>query len=338
MVKPTVLVTGGNGYLGSVLVEDLSDRGYRTIVFDNCLASLNFPFSVKDSNVSYILGDVRDRGALESVLKDVDVVVHLASIVGDPACNAASHLAWDVNYLGTINLAKACRRAGVSRFVFASTCSNYGLQFDENVDEMAPLNPQSIYAQSKIQSEHYLLSMRDAMFTPCILRFATLYGLSHRMRFDLSVNVMTIKAALENEVTVFGGDQWRPFLHVRDAARAIIRALEPKYSGTAAEIYNCGSESENYRLKEIGQLIAQEVPSAQLIVVPEKVDKRSYRINFEHVQHDLNFRCKYRVIDGIREILAAVQEGSFLDYTQPKYSNYAMILRYSQQATELVAQ
>jgi len=286
--------------------------------------------------VSYIQGDVRNINDLALALKSVDAVVHLASIVGDPACNAAPHLAWDINYLGIINLTKACRKAGVRRFVFASTCSNYGLQLYEDMDEMAPLNPQSVYAQTKIQSEHYLLSMRDEKFTPCILRFATLYGLSPRMRFDLAVNIMTIKAALENEVIVYGGDQWRPFLHVRDAARAIMQVLEPTSSGSSAEIYNCGSKAENYRLKEIGQLIVQEVPGAKLIVVPEEVDRRSYRINFEHIQHGLNFRCEYQVIDGIREILAAVQAGLYHDFTLPRYSNYMMILNRSQQPTELV--
>jgi nucleoside-diphosphate-sugar epimerase len=338
MLKPSVLVTGGNGYLGSVLVEELRARGYRIIVFDNCLTSLHFPSSLRDGNVSYILGDVCDPSSLESVLKGIDSVVHLAGIVGDPACNAASNLAWDINYIGTINLVKACRRAGVRRFIFASTCSNYGMQFHEDVDELAPLIPQSIYAQTKIQSEHYLLAVRDAMFSPCILRFATLYGLSPRMRFDLAVNTMTIKAALESEVTVYGGDQWRPFLHVHDAARAIAYVLKSASSGTAAEIYNCGSEMENYRLKEIGQLIVEEVPSAGLTVIPEKVDKRSYRISFEHIEHDLNFKCKYRVIDGIREILAAVQAGLYHDFTQPKYDNYKTILSHSQQPAELVTQ
>lgn len=336
MLKRSVLVTGGNGYLGSVLVGELSVRSYRTIVFDNCLTSLNFPSSLKISNVSYVLGDVRDPKDLESLLKGVDVVVHLASIVGDPACNGAPQLAWDINYLGTIQLAKACRRAGIRRFVFASTCSNYGLQVDEYMDEMAPLNPQSIYAQTKIQSEHYLLSVRDEMFSPCILRFATLYGLSPRMRFDLAINLMTIKALLENEVTVYGGDQWRPFLHVRDAALAIIQALEPTSSGASAEIYNCGSEIENYCLKDLGQLIVQEVPGAKLTIVPEKVDKRSYRINFGHIQHDLNFSCQYQVIDGIREILAAARAGLYHDFSLPKYSNYMTILNHSQQANELV--
>src|SRR5947209_2523341 len=150
MSERSVLVTGGNGYLGSVLVEELSMRGYRTIVFDNYLTSPSFPTSPACDNVSYIQGDVREPSDLVAALKGVDAVVHLASIVGDPACNVASHLAWDVNYLGTIHLATACRKMGVRRLIFASTCSNYGLQVHEELDELAPLNPQSIYAQTKI--------------------------------------------------------------------------------------------------------------------------------------------------------------------------------------------
>jgi nucleoside-diphosphate-sugar epimerase len=336
MPTRSVLVTGGNGYLGSVLVEELRVRGYRTIVFDNCLTSLDFPPGLNGDNVVYLKGDVRNPSDLIPALKEVDAVVHLASVVGDPACNAAPQLAWDINYLGTFHLANACRKAGVRRFVFASTCSNYGLQVSEDMDELAPLNPQSIYAQTKIHSEHYLLSVRDEMFSPCILRFATLYGLSSRMRFDLAVNIMTAKAALENEVTVYGGEQWRPFLHVRDAAQAILCALEPTSSSTSPEIYNCGSEMENYPLKELGQLIVQEVPGARLHLVPEKIDKRSYRINFGRIQHALNFRCKYQVIDGIREMLAAVRAGMYHDFTLPKYSNYMLILSHSQQTIELI--
>src|SRR5947209_3075587 len=273
MSKRSVLVTGGAGYLGSVLTEELDARGYRIIVFDNGITSPGLLQDFNSNNVSYVQGDVRDPADLASVLKGVDGVVHLAGIVGDPACNADPDSAWTTNYLGTIYLAEACRRAGVGRFVFASSCSNYGLHIGADVDEWAPLNPQSVYAQTKIQSEHYLLSVRDELFSPCILRFATLYGLSQRMRFDLAVNVMTVKAALENKVVVHGGDQWRPFLHVRDATRAIIHILETTSSPSAPEIYNCGSDTENYRLMELGQLIMQETPGARLSIVPNEADK-----------------------------------------------------------------
>ena len=327
MLKRSVLVTGGAGYLGSVLTEELTARGHKTIVFDNGLTSPGFPQSYNGHNVSYIQGDVRDSGDLASALKGVDSVVHLAGIVGDPACNADRDLAWEINYLGTIRLVESCRKAGVRRFIFASSCSNYGFQADSDADEWSPLNPQSIYAQTKIQSEHYLLLMRDDAFSPCILRFATLYGLSPRMRFDLALNIMTVKAVLEKEVTVYGGEQWRPFLHVRDAAQAIIQGLERTSSRNVSEIYNCGSDTENYRLKEIGQLIAQEVPGTNLSVLHKEVDKRNYRVNFARIHRDFNFTCQRQVINGIREIQAAVQKGLYHDYALPQYSNHLLALR-----------
>jgi nucleoside-diphosphate-sugar epimerase len=336
MSERSVLVTGGAGYLGSVLIEKLQARGYRIIVFDNGITSPGFSQDFKSNNVLYLQGDVGDPADLASVLKGVDSVVHLACVVGDPACNADPDLAWTTNYLGTIYLAEACRRAGVGRFVFASSCSNYGLHVGADVDEWAPLYPQSVYAQTKIQSEHYLLSVRDEQFSPCILRFATLYGLSQRMRFDLAVNVMTIKAVLENEVIVHGGDQWRPFLHVRDAARAIMHMLETTSSYTAPEIYNCGSDSENYRLMELGRLIVREIPGSRLSIVPNEADKRSYRVSFRHIHQHLNFVCRYRVIDGIREIRAAIQAGLYHDYTLPKYHNYMLIPSRSEQKAEVV--
>ncbi|SRR5712692_5522390 len=335
MLKRSVLVTGGAGYLGSVLTEELSVHGYRTIVFDNGITSPNFPQSFNGNDVSYVQGDVRNPDDLASVLKGVDSVVHLAGIVGDPACNADPDLAWEINYLGTIRLVEACRRAGIRRFVFASSCSNYGLHDDGEMVEWSPLNPQSIYAQTKIQSEHHLLSVSDEMFVPCILRFATLYGLSQRMRFDLAVNLMTIKAIVENEVTVYGGNQWRPFLHVRDAAQAIIGVLERISSSSAPEIYNCGSDAENYRLKQIGQLIVQEVPGTRLSVVPDEVDKRSYRVNFGRIRHDLNFLCRYQVIHGIREIQASVQAGLYHDFTSFQYNNYMLTFKARAKRQEL---
>lgn len=325
MLNRSVLITGGAGYLGSVLTRELSVRGYRTIVFDNGITSHQFLEEFNGNAVSYKQGDVRDPGDLASVLKGVDAVVHLACIVGDPACNADPDLAWETNYLGTIRLAEACRRAGIRRFIFASSCSNYGLQTNGNVDEFAPLNPQSIYARSKVQSEHYLLSVHNETFSPCILRFGTLYGLSPRMRFDLVVNLMAIKAKLEKEVKVFGGDQWRPFLHVHDAARAIIRVLETPLSGIAPEIYNCGSDTENYRLLELGQLIVRQVPGAKLNVVADEVDNRSYRVNFQRIHRNLKFVCQHQVIDGVREIQTAVQAGLYHDFTAPQYHNSILI-------------
>jgi nucleoside-diphosphate-sugar epimerase len=322
-VNKTILVSGGTGYIGSILVPELLAHGYAVIVLESGLTSA--PLVTPD--ITLIRGDVRVPADYEALLDGVDAAVHLASVVGDPACNADKDLAWETNYLGTVRLANACRRAGVRRFIYASTCSNYGWQESGTVDEEAPLNPQSVYAQTKILAEHYLLSVRDGAFDPYLLRFSTVYGLSPRMRFDLAVNVMTVRAALEGRVTVHGGEQWRPFIHVRDAASAILAALEHPADAATPKIYNVGADEENYRLREVGELVAQEVPSSELTIEAAQTDNRSYRVSFARVQRDLGFSCRYRVADGIREIRDAARAGAYADFAQPLYSNHLLMLR-----------
>lgn len=336
MVKGNVLVTGGAGYIGSVLTRRLLAQGYHVTVLDNGIVASVSRYEPHMDGVIYLQGDIRDGCELPSLLKGVDSVVHLASIVGDPACNVDPDLAWETNYLGTIRLAEACRKAEVRRFVFASTCSNYGYQGDEEVDEWTPMNPQSIYARTKVMSEHYLLSVRSPGFRPCILRFATVYGLSPRMRFDLAVNAMTIKAVLRQEVIVQGGDQWRPFVHVADATRGIAHALERATDSSMPEIYNCGSTTENYRLRELGELIVREVHDAKLSISANEIDQRSYRVNFDHIRHALCFLPRFRIVDGIREIQTAVHNGCYHDFAQAQYSNYMLLCNYARSRATVV--
>lgn len=336
MVKSNVLVTGGAGYVGSVLTRGLLAQGFNVSVLDNGLMTPMSLRELRTDGVTHVQGDICDGGELTTLLKGVDSVVHLASIVGDPACSVEPDLAWETNYLGTIRLAEACKKAGVQRFVFASTCSNYGTQADMEVDEWTPINPQSIYARTKVMAEHYLLSIQSPVFRPCILRFATVYGLSPRMRFDLAVNIMTVKAVLHREVTVQGGDQWRPFVHVADAAQAIVRALTTVTSTSMPEIYNCGSNAENYRLRDLGELIVREVQGASLSIAPSESDRRSYHVSFDRIRRELGFFPKYRVIDGIREIQAAVRNGSYHDFAQAQYSNYMLLCNRLRHAAAVV--
>ncbi|WP_189226759.1 NAD-dependent epimerase/dehydratase family protein, partial [Saccharothrix coeruleofusca] len=292
MTAERVLVTGGRGYLGSVLTRELVRRGRQVVVLDN--GAVAGPASEVDG-VSRVDADVRVPADWEHVLAGVDAVVHLAAIVGDPACGVDPDDAWDVNYVGTVRVAEACRRNGVHRLVFASTCSNYGACREE-ADVWSPLNPQSVYARSKILAEHHLLSACCDGFSPQVLRLATLHGLSPRMRFDLAVNAMTADAVALGEVVVHGGDQWRPFLHVRDAARVVLRALDRR-PGPGAHVYNCGSNDENYRMDQVGALIAREVPGAALRVERDVVDPRNYRVNFDRARRDLRFDTRNRVVD-----------------------------------------
>jgi len=312
------LITGGRGYIGSVLTQRLCRSGSEVVVVDNGLVGgpeLDLP------GVTYVDGDVRDAGSWDKALSGVDAVVHLAAIVGDPACGVDPDIAWEVNYLGTVRVVEACRRAGVRSLVFASTCSNYGLTADKEVDVWSPVAPQSVYAESKVRSEHYLLSLPRDVLSTRLLRFATVHGLSPRMRFDLAINVMTADAVARGRVTVHGGTQWRPFLHVEDAAAAVQLVLRDDRHD-APGVYNCGFGEENYRMDTIGELIAEEITGVRVEIRKEQTDPRNYRVNFDPIGRELGFTLSHRVVDTVRDIRDAMLDGGFADFDSPRYSNY----------------
>ncbi|MGW7089080.1 NAD-dependent epimerase/dehydratase family protein [Streptomyces sp. NPDC054871] len=321
-MRRRVLITGGCGYVGSALVKRLvRDGGYHVTVLDNGLIP---GWRMEGGPVDYIEGDVRDIADWSAVLKNVDCVVHLAAVVGDPACSINTQLTWEVNYLATVRLATECRKAGVARFVFSSTCSNYGV-VDEVADIYSPLQPQSDYAESKVRAEHHLLVSQDVGFTPVIVRLATLYGLAPRMRFDLAVNVMTANAVHNSKVEVHGGKQWRPFLHVNDAAKALQLAVEAGATPSVPQVYNCGSATDCYQLGDIGRLIAAEVPGAELVTLDSATDVRDYRVSFDRIEKRIGFRADLRVVDGIREMRDSLTAGEFADYAHERYSDHLSV-------------
>jgi len=326
MQPSRVLVTGGLGYLGSVLCPLLAGRGIETVVLDNEFITSDRP---RLPGVTHIAGDVCAPRDWESALRGVDAVVHLAAIVGDPACEVGGDLARETNYLGTIRLTEACRRAGVRSLVFASTCSTYGAAGNEKVGVDSPVEPRSLYAETKVFAEHFLLSAAGSDPRVCILRFATLHGLSPRMRFDLAINTMTARAAADGKFVVYGGEQWRPFLHVRDAAAAILSVLD--HHPAPALVYNCGSSAENYRIAQIAELIRAEVPAVSIELRDGERDPRNYRVDFDPIARDLGFRPGRRVVDTIREIATAVRAGRFLDHADAAYSNYLLMVERAPQ-------
>ncbi|MFJ7416668.1 NAD-dependent epimerase/dehydratase family protein [Streptomyces sp. NPDC098077] len=318
-------MTGAHGYLGSVLTRELVENGAEVIGIDNGL----FSSEVEPApGVTHIDGDIRDVAAWASVLKGVDTVIHLAAIVGDPACAVSDDLAWETNYLGTVRLTEASRKYGVRRFVFASTCSNYGVSTSqESANVRSPLHPQSVYAATKIYAEHHVLSCSEEGFSTVILRMATLYGLSPRMRFDLGVNIMTAKAVLEGRITVHGGSQWRPFLHVQDASAAFTLLALLEDTGPVSRVWNCGSAGENYRLNEVARIIAEEVPGAAIEVDPLAGDPRDYRVDFHDIQRYLSFVPRHALREGVRGMAESLRDGLFDDFLNAKYNNHQLTLR-----------
>lgn len=315
------VVTGGRGYLGSLVTRQLAEHGWSVHTVDNGLTSRQ---RITQPNVWHVDADVRDIGDWRGLLAGVDAVVHLAAVVGDPACDVDHDLAWETNYLATVRLAEACRAAETGRLVMASTCSTYGTSEEEPAGTGAPVRPRSVYALTKVHAEHHLLSQWQPGRAPCILRFATLYGLSPRMRFDLAVNLMTAQAVKEGRLCVYGGAQWRPFLHVADASAAVLASL---VSGDPAlpSIYNCGSDADNHRLIDVGRIIAREAGNDPELIVEPGNDERDYRVDFAPIRAELGFRPRYDLVSGVREIVAAIRGGHFPDYSAPAYSDYRLV-------------
>jgi nucleoside-diphosphate-sugar epimerase len=317
----TVLLIGGAGYIGSALLPKLLAENFRVKVFDLFLYGLE-PIQpwIEHPNVELVHADFRQVDALVEAMRGVDRVVHLGGIVGDPACAIDEALTIDVNLAATRVIAEVAKGQGVRRLVFASTCSVYGAS-DELLDERSRLNPVSLYARSKIASEKVLLEMSDERFLPVIVRFGTIYGLSGRTRFDLVVNLLAAKAVLDGEITVFGGSQWRPFLHVDDAALAVAMLLRRPAASRGEPIFNVGSNAQNYTIGQIGRLIHAKVPHARLIEQGDDGDRRNYRVRFDKIANMVGFRPRWTVEEGIDQVVAAIRAGQITDYHDSRYSN-----------------
>ncbi|MCD6471449.1 NAD-dependent epimerase/dehydratase family protein [bacterium] len=324
----TVLVTGGAGYVGSVLVRKLLNKGYKVKVIDKLLFGDE---SIKElynaPHFEFIKADLqKDNQEILKAVKNTDAIVHLAAIVGDPACAIQPDITIKTNYLATVNLAKICKNKGIKKFVFASTCSNYGASNKEKLKEESTLRPVSLYAESKIYAEKKLIKMTDKNFMPIIFRFSTLYGLSPRMRFDLVVNFLTMKAFVDKEITIFGGNQWRPFLHVSDVAQLIVNCLDTPFSKIKGQIFNVGSNKENYLIRDLGKIIKEVIPEVKVKYIENSTDLRTYNVLFEKLEKTFNFKPTKTVKEGVKEIYDALKQGQFPNPKDSKYYNHKINL------------
>ena len=316
-----VLVVGGAGYIGSALLPHLLEKGHRVRVLDLLMFGREPIKSLEnDPRLEIIQGDFQVPQTIIESMRGIDDVVHLGAIVGDPACNLDEDLTINVNLVATQILAQQAKLANVDRFLFASTCSVYGA-CDETLDERSEVRPLSLYGNTKLAAERVLWDMADDEFAPTILRFATIYGLSGRTRFDLVVNLMTAHAKLEGEITVFGGEQWRPFVHVKDAARAISMALDAPKNVIDKQILNVGSDEQNYTIQQIAEAVHEQVVGSKLIVSTEEFDARNYRVSFRKIQEMLGFEPQWTLVAGIQQVLEAIASGEVTDFRAPQYSN-----------------
>jgi nucleoside-diphosphate-sugar epimerase len=322
--KP-ILVTGGAGYIGSVLVRRLLARNYRVRVLDSLMyGSASLDECQTDPGFELQHGDIAVPDDLARATEGVAAVIHLAAIVGDPACAKNPSLARRVNREGSLLLIESAELAGVERILFASTCSNYGQMVDADgmVDESSPLNPVSLYAELKVEIEHALLSHSGKM-TPTVLRFATAFGLSPRPRFDLTVNEFTATLWMKRTLDIFGEQFWRPYCHTRDLAEGCIAALTASLDKVGHRAFNVGANSENFQKSTLAQLILEEMPDRKHLVsyIHRDEDPRDYRVSFDRITRELGFHGEHSVKDGIREIIRALETGEVRDIDNPSYRN-----------------
>lgn len=318
-----VTVTGGCGYIGAVACAGLKRAGHGVRALDSLIhGQQQVAQELRDLGVEVIEADVRDGEARARALDGADAVVHLAAIVGDPACARQPDLAREVNLEGANALIDDAVAAGVGRFVFASTCSNYGRMSDPTVpiDESGELAPLSLYAEQKVEIEKRLLGGVEGLDATC-LRLATIYGAAPRMRFDLTVNEFTRELWADRKLEVYGEYFWRPYVHVADAARAILTVVERPVADVSGEVFNVGDSDENYRKIDLVEAIVERLGRGDVTYVSRDEDPRDYKVAFAKIKDALGFEVERRVPDGIDEIVAGLESEGFGDPFSPAYRN-----------------
>jgi nucleoside-diphosphate-sugar epimerase len=336
MTDRHVLITGGAGYIGSLLTSELLRANYRVTVLDTLLfgGESLIPF-LHHPNFHFVKADVTEPRAVKDALKDgwqkPNAIIHLAAIVGFPACQAVGRqVAWRYNVEATKTVFAQAVDLGVEQFVFASTYSNYGLSPDgKPVTEESPLNPQSLYAETKIAAEEFLLSQRDSSCAPLLFRFATLYGISPRTRFDLIVNQFVLEAFSKRELIIYQRGYSRSFVHIRDVVRGVIMGLEVERAKVCGEVFNLGTDDGNYSKDDIVRLILKRMP--ETIVEYKNLtfggDMRDITVSFAKIKRVLGFETTLDVDDGIRELLFALKSGIIRNPNDEKYRNAQFIVQ-----------
>jgi nucleoside-diphosphate-sugar epimerase len=317
------LVTGAAGYLGALVCRELLAGGRPVRGVDVLrYGQRDVAEALEREGIEVLLADLRDRDARARALEGVEAVVHLAAIVGDPACAREPQASHEVNVELSRALIGDARRAEVRRLVFASTCSNYGRMADSTVpiDERAPLAPISLYARQKVHIETELITGNHGLATTC-LRFATVYGVAPRMRFDLTVNEFTRDLWADRVLEVFGEQFWRPYIHVHDAARATRVVLDSPEVVVGGQVFNVGSTAENYRKVDIVQEIRRQLETGTVRYVSREEDPRDYKVSFERIRNALGYSTQMTVPDGIAETIAALRERRFADPFDPRHLN-----------------
>ena len=296
-----VLMTGTDGYIGCVMADDLMRHGHEVIGVDTGFYRAGWLYSGLRDTPRTLVKDVRDIASAD--LDGVDAVVHLAELSNDPVGQLNPEVTFEINHRGSVRLARIARDAGVRRFVYMSSCSVYGVGSDEMLTENSPVNPQTAYAECKVRVEHDVRALADDTFSPTFLRNATAYGASPRMRFDIVLNNLMGSAWTTREVRMSSdGTPWRPITHIRDTSNAVRLVLEAPPDLVTEQTFNVGSDAQNYRVREIAEIVAAAVPGCTTSFGPPSPDNRSYRVSFAKISDRLGFTCAWDAEAGASEL------------------------------------
>jgi nucleoside-diphosphate-sugar epimerase len=308
-----VLVTGGAGCIGSVLTGLLLERGHKVVCLDRFFFGKDTLNGVMDNpNLETIRDDVRWFDP--KILRGVDTVMDLAALSNDPAGELDPAKTLDINYVGRARVAKLSKEFGVKHYLLASSCSVYGFKEDEILDETSPPNPLTTYAKANLLAEREALQLADNSFVVTVLRQATVYGLSPRMRFDLAINGMVLGAFKNGKIPVMrDGSQWRPFIHVKDTSNAFLKVAEAKKEKVNGQIFNVGSDDQNYQVKSLVDMIAEAIPVEFGVEWYGDPDRRSYRVSFQKFKDALGFKPQCTPKEGAKEVYDALAEGRIRD-------------------------
>ena len=303
-----ILLIGGAGYIGCVLTRYFLDKDYLITSLDNLIYKNDQTFEQFKShkNFKFILGDLRNQSLMSDLLDKCDFCIILAGLVGDPITKKYPKISEAVNNVGIKKLINNCNGKKIEKIIFVSTCSNYGLSKSNLLlNEEAELKPISLYAKQKVEVEKYILSQKNNTdYNATILRFATAFGLSPRMRFDLTINQFT-KSIFENQnLEVFDSNTWRPYCHVEDFARGVEQVLIADKKKTNFQVFNVGGASNNFTKKQIVEQIFKFISSSRVTFTNKVKDPRNYKVNFTKIYKVLNFNIKYSVKDGIEEMIS----------------------------------
>jgi nucleoside-diphosphate-sugar epimerase len=319
-----VLVIGGAGYIGCWLVRRLLEEGHHVRVLDSAVYGLE-PIQdlLEHPRLEYHNGDCRNIQDVVKAMRGVSNVVHLAAIVGDPACEVDRKTTIEINYAATRMLVEIAKGNGVEKLLFASSCSVYGAT-DELMDENSEVAPISLYGETKQASERALLEAAEDGFHPVLMRFATVFGLTQRPRFDLVVNLLSAKASQEGMITIYNGQQWRPFIHVKDLSEAMLLLLKAPLDSVSGQVFNVGDNGLNCTLSNLAEVIQEVFPETRVERV-ENADQRNYRVDFSKIEKRVGFRCSYSLKEGVREIKAALESSQIASYRNIRFNNLTFL-------------